>query len=66
SDELNFALECWGERVIARALLCAEGLLHRQLAVDTAWQAAEEAGLVDAFGPDEIQAAMALAFGSAR
>jgi hypothetical protein len=62
---LNFDLEGWAARMIARAtlVLCRELDLHD--AIDRSWQAAVDAGLVDEFGADEIQAALALAFGGA-
>jgi len=62
SDALYFAVECWAQRTIARAVLHFEGVLDLHTAVDGCWQAAETAGLVAVFGPDEIQAAIALAF----
>jgi hypothetical protein len=65
-DDLDFAVECWAARVIARSILWLDGAMDLHTAVDGAWQAAECAGLVDEFGPDEIQAAMALAFGGTR
>jgi hypothetical protein len=61
--DLDFAVECWAARVIARSTLWLAGEMDFHTAVDGSWAAAERDGLVDAFGPDEIQAALALAFG---
>ena len=61
--DLDFAVECWAARTIARSVLWLEGAMDLHAAVDGAWAAAERAGLVDDFGADEIQSAMALAFG---
>jgi hypothetical protein len=66
STDLDFAVECWAARVIARSILWLDGEMDLHTAVDGAWAAAERDGLVEAFGPDEIQAAMALAFGGDR
>jgi hypothetical protein len=63
-DDVDFAVECWAQRLLARSVLCLDGVLDRQTAIDGIWQAAIDAGLVDEFGADEIQAAMALAFGA--
>ena len=65
-DDLDYALQCWAQRLIARTILFADGELDLHTAVDGAWEAADRAGLVAAFGADEVQAAMALAFGSVR
>jgi hypothetical protein len=64
--DCDLALECWAARMIARATVVFSGELDLHDAVDRSWQAAVDAGLVDEFGADEIQAAMALAFESAR
>jgi len=63
ADGLDFTVHCWAERLIARSIMWIDGEMDLHTAADGAWAAAERAGLVDAFGPDEIQAAMALAFG---
>lgn len=64
--DLDFTIECWAAGMIARSILWLEGEMDLHTAVDGAWGAAERSGLVHAFGPDEIQAAMALAFGGRR
>lgn len=62
-DAVDFAVACWAQRVIARSILWLDGEMPFHDAVDGAWEAAERVGLVDEFGADEIQAAMALVFG---
>lgn len=66
ADEMDWLVECWAARMIARSVLWIEGELDLQPAVDRSWQEAERDGLIAEFGADEIQAAMALAFGSVR
>jgi hypothetical protein len=56
------ALEIFRERAEARVLLCANGYLELQTAVDELWAAAERDGLVKAFGADEVQAILAQSF----
>jgi hypothetical protein len=55
-------LEIFTERAYARALLVAEGMLDKRDAVDALQQAAVDQRLVDRFGQDRVQAAMAHAF----
>jgi hypothetical protein len=66
ADDLDFKVECWAQRVIARSVLFLDGELDLHTAVDGAWAAAERDGLIDVFGADEIQAAMGLAFWGSR
>lgn len=60
------ALEIWACRTLARSTLFACGEIELQAAVDTSWQTAVEYGLVDEYGADAVQSAMALAFGAVR
>lgn len=65
-DGFDLTLEIWVARLVTLSALFLESKLGLIAAVDRAWAAAEEAGLVEAYGIDEIQAAMALAFGCGR
>lgn len=64
--DLDWQIECWAQRLIARSILYSDGVLDLHTAADGAWFAAEAVGLVDIFGPDEIQACLSLVFGAAR
>lgn len=64
--DIDRAVEIWAARTIARSILYGAGELDLHAAVDASWNAAEEVGLVATFGPDEIQAAMGLAFAAVR
>jgi hypothetical protein len=55
--------ERWAARVVEQAIHVAHGDVGLLDAVDALQFEAEQVGLVDACGQDEIQAAMALAFG---
>lgn len=54
----KFELRCW-----ARARLCNEGELNRQRAVDELQLWAQELGLIDQLGQDEVQLILAENFG---
>jgi hypothetical protein len=56
-------IEIFRERCEARVLLCANGLMTLQDAVDTLQAAAEAQGLVARYGQDEIQQILSEAFG---
>jgi hypothetical protein len=56
------ALDVFLARTEARAILCAEGLLELQQAVDALQAHALANGLVAALGQDQVQRVLAAAF----
>jgi hypothetical protein len=59
---LPTAIEVFTERVEARAVLVANGLLDLQSAVDAMQEAAAAQGLVELYGQDQIQQILSEAF----
>jgi hypothetical protein len=64
--EIDFVVDCWAARAVARAYLWANGEIGLHDAVDRLQADAERDGLIAIFGQGEIQAALALAFGTVR
>ena len=58
----NLALEIFRERCEARAVLCANGVMDLQTAVDELQEAAVSQGLVARHGQDAVQDVMAESF----
>jgi hypothetical protein len=56
------ALEIFRVMAEARVLLCANGVVSLQDAVDDLWAKAVRAGLVKKFGADEVQGVLAESF----
>ena len=55
-------LAAWAQRVVNLSIATAHGDIAKQDAVDELQAEAELAGLIEAFGQDEIQRAIALPF----